>query len=146
VVDSHIETCRQTETLMPDVHLGELPVVRGDAARLRQVFDNLVGNAIKYTEPGAPAVVSITSAAVPDGSVEIQVADRGIGIPSGQHETIFTPFHRAHGGSYAGTGLGLAICHRIITRHGGSISARPNRGGGTRFAFSLCPAREAANV
>lgn len=70
--------------------------------------------------------------------VRVCVADNGIGIPEGQHDAIFANFHRAHLGSgYLGTGLGLAICQRIVERHGGTIAASDNPGGGSRFVFTL---------
>ncbi|WP_327011538.1 sensor histidine kinase [Dactylosporangium sp. NBC_01737] len=72
------------------------------------------------------------------GPRPVEITDNGIGIPAGQHEAIFNNFHRAHrSGGYAGTGLGLAICKRIVERHGGSIVATDNPGGGSRFAFTL---------
>ncbi|MFI7545243.1 ATP-binding protein [Actinoplanes sp. NPDC049599] len=123
--------------------VGELPWVHGDRARISQVFDNLIGNALKYTPPGHPASIEVT-AQLPDPEpgadprVEIQVRDRGIGIPDGQHTAIFANLHRAHAsGAYGGTGLGLAICARIVERHGGRIRADDNPGGGTRMHFTL---------
>lgn len=66
------------------------------------------------------------------------IGDHGIAIPAGQHEAIFGNFHRAHpAGGYAGTGLGLAICQRIVERHGGTITAGDNAGGGAMFSFTL---------
>lgn len=120
----------------PVIAVGPLPVVPGDPARLRQVFDNLIGNGLKYTPAGRPAQVSITAEVVGDVAI-VTVADRGIGIPAEQLDEVFAPFRRAHGQQFAGTGLGLAICHRVITRHGGSIVARPRAGGGTAFVLTL---------
>jgi len=98
----------------------------------------LIGNAIKYTAPDATPVLTITSRHL-DGAVEVTVADNGIGIPAGQHKAIFDNFHRAHrdAAAYGGSGLGLAICQRIVARHGGTISAADNPGGGSRFIFTL---------
>ncbi|GIE85660.1 ATP-binding protein [Actinoplanes regularis] len=121
----------------PRVTVGELDPVHADAAAVRQLLDNLVGNAIKYTGAGVTPQVSVTSIGLGD-MVQVTVADNGIGIPAGQHEAIFDDFHRAHPGTgYTGTGLGLAICHRIATRHGGGITAHDNPGGGSRFIFTL---------
>ncbi|WP_189171896.1 ATP-binding protein [Pilimelia anulata] len=118
--------------------VGELPTVRGDPAMVRQLLDNLIGNAVKYTAPGRPAAVTVSGGPRPDGTVELVVADRGIGIPADQADKVFQTFHRAHPGTgYQGTGLGLAICQRIVQRHGGSIRVEPNPGGGSRFRFTL---------
>jgi signal transduction histidine kinase/CHASE1-domain containing sensor protein len=122
----------------PQIYVGTLDAVHADAGMIRQVVDNLIGNAVKYTPPGSPARVDVTTAALPDGTVVVTVADRGIGIPAGQHAQIFNDFHRAHAtAGYAGTGLGLAICRRIVERHGGLIQAEDNPGGGTRFSVTL---------
>ncbi|WP_242624862.1 ATP-binding protein [Krasilnikovia cinnamomea] len=121
----------------PQLAPGRLHPVHADAGAVRQLLDNLIGNAIKYTAPGVTAHLKITSTRR-DDIVEVTIADNGIGIPPGQHEAIFDDFHRAHaGGAYAGTGLGLAICHRIVSRHGGTIAADDNPGGGSRFTFTL---------
>jgi signal transduction histidine kinase len=122
----------------PDIYVGALPTVKGDPVLLRQLIDNLLGNALKYTPPGQPVRVTITAQPDRDGYTAVEVADRGIGIPEGQHTAIFERFHRAHPGTaYPGTGLGLAICQRIIERHGGVIAAIDNPGGGTIFRFTL---------
>ncbi|WP_203826842.1 ATP-binding protein [Actinoplanes palleronii] len=122
----------------PDVFVGPLPDVYADPVLLRQVIDNLVGNAIKYTPPGQPARIDITARTDEDGGVRVRIADRGIGIPDGEHAAVFDSFHRASNGTaHPGTGLGLAICRRIVERHGGHIDAGPNPGGGTIFAFTL---------
>jgi signal transduction histidine kinase len=127
----------------PDIHVGHLPPVHADTVQIRQLIDNLIGNALKYTPPGRPAHVEITAETDQPGSVRIDVADHGIGIPDGQHHAIFTGFHRAHPSSdYPGTGLGLAICHHIVTRHGGTITATDNPGGGARFSFTLPTAHQ----
>ncbi|MEU4421458.1 ATP-binding protein [Actinoplanes sp. NPDC024001] len=122
----------------PDVFVGSLPTVCADPVLLRQVVDNLVGNAIKYTPPGQAPRIDITARTGADGAVCVQIADRGIGIPEGEHAAVFDSFHRASNGTgHPGTGLGLAICRRIVERHGGHIEAAPNPGGGTIFTFTL---------
>ncbi len=122
----------------PDIAVGPLPVLQADAAMIRQVFDNLIGNAIKYTREHQPASVRITADPVGEGWADIHIADRGIGIPADQHAAVFDTFHRAHpGDSRPGTGLGLAICQRVVTRHGGSIAVDDNPGGGSRFHVRL---------
>jgi hypothetical protein len=118
---------------------------------LRQLVDNLVGNALKYVRPSTAARVDVTAArvdvtaarvdvtAAPAGGwVRVEIADRGIGIPRAERDTVFEPFHRARTEhAYGGTGLGLAICQRIVDRHGGRIGVTDNAGGGTRFFFTL---------
>ncbi|GIE49159.1 hypothetical protein Ani05nite_26930 [Amorphoplanes nipponensis] len=121
----------------PAIVMWPLPVVDGDPVLLRQVFDNLVGNALKYTATGQNPRLEISGARRGDGW-RIELADRGIGIPAAQRATVFTPFIRADGSqNYVGTGLGLAIVHRIIERHGGEVGVEANPGGGSRFWFTL---------
>ncbi|WP_425393504.1 ATP-binding protein [Actinokineospora enzanensis] len=121
----------------PRFAIGRLEPVHADPVLVRQLLDNLVGNAVKYTAPGSVPEVSITASRV-EGMVQVTIADRGIGVPAGQHDAIFDNFHRAHrAAGYTGTGLGLAICKRIVERHGGVITATDNPGGGTRFTFTL---------
>jgi signal transduction histidine kinase len=128
----------------PRLNIDELPRVHADPALVRQLLNNLVDNAIKYTAAGVTPEITVSSAAADEGYVRIDVADNGIGIPAGQHEAVFDNFHRAHRNtSYAGTGLGLAICRRIVERHGGIITAGPNPvEGGTVFSFTLPLARQ----
>ncbi len=119
------------------VHWADLPAVRADQLLASQVVDNLVGNALKYVAPGTTPEVTVSASEKPPGWVTVRITDNGIGIPDGQHDAIFDEFHRAHAG-YQGTGLGLSIVQRIVTRHGGMISASPNPAGhGTVFEFSL---------
>ncbi len=126
----------------PDIAVDPLPTVFADRAMLRQVIDNLVGNAIKYTLPGHAARVRVSAAWDAAGWVQIEVVDRGIGIPDGKHDAVFASFTRAHWDKgYPGNGLGLTICRLVVERHGGRIGARPNPGGGTRFWLTL-PASE----
>ncbi|GAA3449892.1 ATP-binding protein [Dactylosporangium matsuzakiense] len=125
----------------PEFTLGHLDDVRADPVLLRQLLDNLIGNAVKYTAPGTIPRITISSTVDEDALVRVELTDNGIGIPPGHHDAIFTNFHRAHRSSgYAGTGLGLAICKRIVERHGGAISVTDNPTGGSRFTFTLPPA------
>ncbi|MEU4426177.1 ATP-binding protein [Actinoplanes sp. NPDC024001] len=121
----------------PQFTIGGLPPVNADPVLVRQLLDNLIGNAIKYTAAGVRPALTITATDEND-RVRVCIADNGIGIPEGQHDAIFANFHRAHlSGGYLGTGLGLAICKRIVERHGGTIAATDNPGGGSRFTFTL---------
>ncbi|MEV0898476.1 ATP-binding protein [Actinoplanes sp. NPDC049802] len=127
----------------PRFTVGDLPPVQADPVLLRQLLDNLIGNAVKYTAKDVIPALTVT-ATVCDGLVRVCVADNGIGIPAGQHDEIFGDFHRAHRtAGYAGTGLGLGICKRIVERHGGTITASDNPGGGSRFVFTV-PAAQTA--
>lgn len=123
---------------------GPLPVLDADPAMIRRLFENLIGNALKYAPPGRPADVSVSATPSPVGGVHLTVADRGIGIPAEQRGRVFTSFHRVHG--YTGTGLGLAICQRLVTRHGGTITATDNPGGGTVIRITLPASRVAQPV
>ncbi|WP_183092964.1 ATP-binding protein [Nocardioides stalactiti] len=115
--------------------------VTGDPVLLRQLFDNLVANALKYIRPGQLPEITVSSHH--DGDrVVIRVTDNGIGIPDGAHEWIFEPFRRAHDEGYPGTGLGLSTCRRIVERHGGSMRALTRSDGpGSVFELDLPPAR-----
>ncbi len=123
------------------VSVGPLPVVHAERTQLCRVFQNLVGNAVKFTDGRRPEV-SIT--ATRDGSAwRFCVRDNGIGMDPQHAERIFEPFQRVHGEEdYAGTGIGLAICARIIEQHGGRIWVTTAPGEGSAFCFTL-PAHEA---
>ncbi len=113
----------------------DLPRVRADPVLVQQLLANLVGNAVKYVREGERPQVHVCAHAG-DGALHVVVADRGIGVPAGQHERIFDDLHRAHPG-YTGSGLGLGLCRRIVERHGGTIAAGDNPGGGTRVDVTL---------
>ncbi|GAA2672880.1 ATP-binding protein [Actinoplanes palleronii] len=125
--------------LFPDIYTGPLPTVYADPAMIRQLLDNLIGNALKYTLPCQPARIDISAHHRPgDTEHRIVIADRGIGIPDPEKPHVFTSFRRAgNHGDRPGTGLGLAICHRIVDRHHGTITAGDNPGGGTRIHITL---------
>ncbi len=114
--------------------------VYADPRLLRQLLDNLVGNAVKYTSPEfTPRVHVISQRDDEPGWIRTDVVDNGIGIPEGEEELIFEEFHRGGAeGRTAGTGLGLALTRRIVALHGGQLSGRRNlEGGGSTFTFTL---------
>jgi signal transduction histidine kinase len=117
-----------------------LPVVQADEANLARVFQNLIGNAIKFTDGGTPEV---TIGADREGDRwRFWVADDGIGMEPRDAERIFQPFRRLHGEeAYPGTGIGLAICERIVNQHGGRIWVVSRPAEGSVFSFTL-PAEE----
>ena len=141
IVDSRSSSW--AEGVDPQFYL-ELPhSVEADPGLLRQLLDNLVGNAIKYTPADELPWVQITSYDDPEpGWVRVEVTDHGMGIPEGEEEKIFEEFHRgSEEGRSAGTGLGLALTRRIVGLHGGEIWAQRNPGGGSTFSFTLPEAK-----
>jgi PAS domain S-box-containing protein len=114
-----------------------LPSVTADMTQLTQVFQNLIGNAIKFRKPNQPSLVHV-AAEDRQGEIIFSVCDNGIGIPAEHHGRVFTIFQRLHGlDEYPGAGIGLAICKRIVDRHGGRIGVESKPGEGSRFFFSL---------
>jgi len=120
------------------VETGELPAVLGDRLQLRQLFQNLIANAVKFHAPGKPATVMVRAERCDNHFVEICIQDNGIGIEKEYLEVIFKPFNRLHRqDEYEGSGIGLATCQRIIQRHGGSIEVESTLGQGTLFRIRL---------
>lgn len=121
----------------------DLPPVRGDPARVLQVFSNLVGNAVKFTPEGG--VITLSAARSGDG-VQCAIADTGSGIPPEDLPRIFGEFWQSKRGDHRGVGLGLAIARGIVEAHGGSIGVRSEVGRGSVFSFSLPVWSEADRV
>ena len=115
----------------------ELPVVLGDETQLVQLFQNLVGNAVKFRRPDVPPHVHV--AVRRDGAEWVfAVRDNGIGVPTDLQHRLFVVFQRLHGrDEYPGTGIGLAMCKRIVERHGGRIGIESQTGDGATFFFTL---------
>jgi PAS domain S-box-containing protein len=119
-----------------------LPGVFADETQLIQLFQNLVGNAIKYRRPELP---SVQISAIPDGGTRwmFSVRDNGLGIDPQYFDRIFGMFQRLHKREeFAGTGIGLAICKKIVERHGGSISVDSQLGQGSTFSFALARSKK----
>jgi len=116
---------------------GPLPEVKADEVQLTQLFQNLVGNAIKYHDPGIPHIhVSAAKNGAPKWIFSVK--DDGLGIDPQFFERIFGMFQRLHKrDEFEGTGMGLAICKKIVERHGGSISVESEPGEGSTFHFTL---------
>ncbi len=142
VVDRALEIMRENVTQCEAViSVGEMPEVIGDENQLVQVFQNLIGNALKYRSGRKPLVT--ISAKKKDLYWEFRVEDNGIGIASQYHERIFTIFQRLHGRTeYSGSGIGLSIVKKIIERHNGRIRVESEEGKGAAFIFTLLGIRK----
>ncbi len=122
-----------------EVQVGELPVAAADPAQMRQLFQNLIGNALKFHKPDERPIVRVRSVSITDSGCQIIVEDNGIGFDEQYLERIFAPFQRLHdrNSRYEGSGMGLAICKRIVERHGGTLAARSEPGKGSTFIVTL---------
>lgn len=132
------------------VSVGNLPVIDADPLQIHQLFQNLIGNALKYHRKDVHPIVDI-QAQYPNGIkqgrnltshgngfCQITVTDNGIGFNEKYAEFIFGMFQRLHRrDEYEGTGVGLSICRKIVERHGGSITAKSTPGEGTKFIIVL---------
>ena len=137
------EVCSDLQVMIQErrakLTISALPPVEADAAQLRQLFQNLIENAIKYARDDVEPVIEIC--AVEDGDPEfiaVQVRDNGIGFEPQYAERIFGVFQRLHTRDrYGGAGIGLAICRKICSRHGGDISAQSQPLQGATFTLRL---------
>jgi signal transduction histidine kinase len=155
------EVLRDLETRVQQtggrVEIGALPEIEADPLQMRQLLQNLIGNALKFYRPGVAPIVKLDSHCVSEndevrgevdglgepseaanGFCQIAVTDNGIGFEEKYLDRIFTPFQRLHGRSeYEGTGMGLSVCRKIVERHGGAITARSQPGVGSAFLITL---------
>jgi signal transduction histidine kinase len=134
------------------IRFGKIPTIRGERSQVKRLFQNLISNAIKFHKPGQKAVVNISGQRVRNYEilqqlgvqlqhqeyVKIEVKDEGIGFDEKYTDKIFNIFQRLHGRmEYEGTGIGLAICRKIVTNHGGFITARSTENVGSTFIVIL---------
>jgi signal transduction histidine kinase len=124
------------------IEIEDLPAIQADKSQMLQLFQNLIGNAIKYCGNNEPRIRIYGKMA--SGTCEIHVKDNGIGFDAQYAERIFKPFQRLHGrDKYDGTGMGLAICRKIVERHGGTIRVESEPGKGSTFIVCL-PVKQTA--
>lgn len=122
-----------------------LPTIEADATQMHQLFQNLIGNALKFQQPETPPLVKVHAQILENSPVgrtgpacQIRIEDNGIGFDQKYLDRIFTIFQRLHGRhEYEGTGIGLAICRKIVDRHGGVITATSQPGQGATFLVTL---------
>lgn len=122
-----------------------LPSIQADSTQMHQLFQNLIGNALKFKKPDASPIVKIESKILdpsplgrPGPACQIRIQDNGIGFDEKYLDRIFTIFQRLHGrNEYEGTGIGLAVCRKIIDRHGGFLTAQSSPGHGATFLVTL---------
>ena len=125
------------------VEIGPLPAVLADRMQISQLLQNLIGNALKFQQPGRKPVVEVRAELLEKGpsggpACRLVVQDNGIGFDEKYRERIFQVFQRLHGrNEYEGSGIGLAICRKIAERHGGSITADSTPGIGSKFVVTL---------
>lgn len=120
------------------IDIGPLPAVDADPTQIRQLFQNLFSNALKFRKPGVAPVVRVSGESPDESTARIVVEDNGIGFDEKYRDRIFQVFQRLHGrDEYEGTGVGLAICQKIVDRHRGSITAHGRPGDGATFVVTL---------
>lgn len=130
----------QIERTKGAVDIGDLPSIEADPTHMRQLFQNLIGNALKFSRPGVPPVVKVWSETSkrPKAQYSIYVQDNGIGFDEKYLDRIFSVFQRLHGkDSYEGTGIGLAVVRKIAERYGGSITATSKKNVGSTFTVTF---------
>jgi signal transduction histidine kinase len=120
------------------IEFSDLPAIEADPIQMQQLFQNLIGNALKYSKEDEKPLIRIYGE-VAENIATISVEDNGIGFEEVYLEKIFRPLQRLHGqtSSYEGVGMGLAICRKIVERHSGSITAKSEPNRGATFIVSL---------
>ena len=133
----------QIEESQAKIHIGPLATIDADKIQMVQLFQNLIGNALKYRREGVPPVITITldgtgKSGTDSEMLHLSCQDNGIGFEMQYAGQIFEAFKRLHSrGEYSGSGIGLSICRRIVERHGGIIYATSEPGAGTCMHLSL---------
>jgi len=128
----------QIERTKGRVEVDTLPRIEGGNFQMRQLFQNLISNGLKYHNEDVAPVIKIKYAGSDNGFEEIYIEDNGKGFDEKHLERIFRPFERLHGHSeYGGTGMGLAICHKIVEHHKGQITAKSQPNQGATFIVKL---------
>jgi len=128
------------------VEVDDLPIIKADPSQMRQLFQNLIANALKFHKNGIPPKVVLKMEAEADDFVRIIVADNGIGFDEEFSDRIFQPFQRLRSQSeYEGSGIGLSICLKIVERHGGQLSCLSQPGDGSIFTIVL-PKTQSRNI
>ena len=136
------------EEFQAEIHVGDLPMIQGDALKIRQLLQNLIGNALKFHKHGVAPIIHISGMIIqnrrhsgsgtPGILCKIEIQDQGIGIPTKDLDKIFGMFKRLHRkDEYEGTGIGLAVCQRIAEQCGGGISVCSILGEGSTFTVTL---------
>lgn len=136
LVGETVDALRGQRTIVIET-LADDPVVRGDPARLRQVFENIIGNAMKYSVDGAPVAIKITET---PSTVRVNIHDDGIGIPPDELRFLFERFRRASNAKRSkikGTGLGLYLAKTLVERHGGNVQVQSELNAGSTFTVVL---------
>jgi two-component system, LuxR family, sensor kinase FixL len=121
-----------------NIKLAELPIVEAIPHQMRQLFQNIIGNALKFQKPGVPPEVTVTAQNFDANHVAVAISDNGVGFEAKDADKIFLLFHRLHTlEKKPGTGIGLALCKKIVQNHGGTISVKSRPGAGTSFRVVL---------
>ena len=118
------------------IRVAGLPVIQADASQMYQLFQHLIGNALKFRSSDRPPIIQIYGKEDAE-ACRIYVEDNGVGFDEKYLPLIFKPFQQLHGREYEGTGMGLSICRKIVEQHGGTITARSKPGRGTTIIFTL---------
>ena len=143
----------QIDELEAEVYVGDLPMVQGDAVMIRQLFQNLLSNALKFHKSGVAPVIHISGMKIqdrrhsgpktPEWLCQIKIQDEGVGIPAEYLDKIFGMFKRVHQfEEYGGSGIGLAVCQRIVDQCRGAISVCSSVGEGSTFTVTLPASQE----
>ncbi len=135
----NIELAKLLEETGGTINIPEkLLSVNGDSSQLHQLFQNLIGNGLKFRRSDTIPEVTIRTSNVKRNMIRVEIHDNGIGIDQKYHDQIFTMFKRLHSRTqFEGTGIGLAVCKKIVRRHGGEIGVESTPGKGSTFWFTL---------